>query len=120
MRDYLEGYRFTVVTDHQSLKWLQRLESPTGRLGRWVFELQQFDFDIRYRKGALNKVADALSRQPESSAIQRTRKCPWYQQVYKGVRRNPIDYPDFRLQEGKLYRHVLHSLDFQETPVHEQ
>jgi len=120
MRDYLEGYWFTVVTDHQSLKWLQRLESPIGRLGRWVFELQQFDFDIRYRKGALNKVADALSRQPESSAVQMTRRCPWYQQIHKGIQKNPVDYPDFRLQEGKLYRHILHSLDFQDTPVHEQ
>ncbi|KMQ85099.1 reverse ribonuclease integrase, partial [Lasius niger] len=32
MKGYLEGYRFTVITDHQSLKWLQRLEAPTGRL----------------------------------------------------------------------------------------
>ncbi|XP_025266372.1 uncharacterized protein LOC112638592 [Camponotus floridanus] len=120
MRDYLEGYRFTVVTDHQSLKWLQRLEAPTGRLGRWVFELQQFDFDIRYRKGALNKVADALSRQPESSAVQKAKGCPWYQRISKGVRKNPLDYPDFRLQEGKLYHHLLHSLDFHETPAHEQ
>lgn len=48
------------------------------------------------------------------------RKCPWYQQVYKGGRKNPVDYPNFRLQEGKLYRHILHSLNFQEIPVYEQ
>ncbi|XP_025271338.1 uncharacterized protein LOC112639973 [Camponotus floridanus] len=64
MRDYLEGYRFTVVTDHQSLKWLQHLENPSGRLGRWLFELQQFDFTIHYRRGGQNQVADALSREP--------------------------------------------------------
>jgi hypothetical protein len=39
-----------------------RLPEPSGRLGRWVLELQQHDFEICYRKGALNKVADALSR----------------------------------------------------------
>lgn len=61
MRDYLEGYWFTVVTDYQSLKWLQRLESLIS-LGRWVFKLQQFNFDIWYRNGALNKEADALFR----------------------------------------------------------
>jgi len=34
MRAYLEEYRFVVVTDHQALKWLQKLDSPTGRLAR--------------------------------------------------------------------------------------
>jgi hypothetical protein len=65
MRDYLERYEFTVITDHQFLRWLQKLESPSGRLGRWLFELQQYRFQIRYRRETLNKVADALSRQPE-------------------------------------------------------
>ncbi|KAL6417111.1 hypothetical protein ACFW04_014674 [Cataglyphis niger] len=45
MKGYLEGYPFTVITDHQALKWLQRLEAPTGRLARWLFELQQYDLE---------------------------------------------------------------------------
>lgn len=61
MKNYVEGYNFTVITDHQALKWLQRLESPSGRLARWLFELQQYDFDVKYRRGTLNRVADALS-----------------------------------------------------------
>lgn len=69
MRGYLEGYHFTFVTDHQSLKWLHRLEAPSGRLARWLFELQQYDYKIWYRWGAANKVADALSRQPEVGAM---------------------------------------------------
>src|SRR5580765_377685 len=93
MRDYLEGYRFTVITDHQSLRWLQRLESPSGRLGRWLFELQQFDFEIRYRKGSLNQVADALSRQPEVCATKRTKSCPWYRRITTGLRTRPVDSP---------------------------
>ena len=64
MRPYLEGYHFTVTTDHQSLTWLHSIKSPIGRLARWSVFLQQYDFDIVYRKGALNRVADALSRQP--------------------------------------------------------
>jgi len=67
MRPYLEGYHFTVLTDHQSLKWLRTLKSPSGRLARWQMSLQQYSFDVKYRKGALNKVADALSRDPATS-----------------------------------------------------
>lgn len=63
-KPYLEGYHFTAVTDHIALKWLLKLHEPSGRLARWVMELQQYDFDIKYRKGTLNRVADALSRQP--------------------------------------------------------
>jgi transposase InsO family protein len=63
-RPYLEGYSFTAITDHRALKWLMTLEKPSGRLARWILELQQHDFDIQYRKGTLNCVADALSRFP--------------------------------------------------------
>src|SRR5436190_4728634 len=119
MRSYLEGYSFTVITDHQSLKWLQRIESPTGRLARWLFELQQFDYDVKYRRGALNRVADALSRQPEVSAAQPIR-CRWYNRVYQSVQNDPIAQPDYRVHNDRLMRHILHTLDFKETPSHTQ
>lgn len=43
---------------------MNNLKIPTGRLARWAFDLQQYHYTIQYRKGTLNKVADALSRQP--------------------------------------------------------
>ena len=63
-RPYLEGYNFTAIIDHSSLKWLNNLKEPTGRLARWAIELQQWDFDLQYRKGCFNYVPDALSRIP--------------------------------------------------------
>ena len=33
-RRYLEGYNLTAITDHSSLKWLNSLKKPTGRLAR--------------------------------------------------------------------------------------
>ena len=64
VRDYLEGYHFIILTDHQSLKWLDGIENPSGHQARWSMELSQWDYEIRYRRGVENTVADALSCQP--------------------------------------------------------
>lgn len=58
----MEGYTFTVITDHQALKWLLNHDTPSGRLARWVLELQQYEFTLEYRKGSMQHVPDALSR----------------------------------------------------------
>ena len=60
-RQYLLGRPFTLQTDHAPLQWLssQKME---GLLCRWALSLQEFDFNIEYRKGAANANADALSR----------------------------------------------------------
>lgn len=53
---------FKIYTDHMSLKWLMNMETPTGRLARWIFFLQMFSFEINYIKGNHNICADAISR----------------------------------------------------------
>jgi len=118
-RGYIEGYEFTVITDHQALRWLQKLESPTGRLGRWMLELQQYSFEVKYRRGKLNRVADALSRLPAVRAI-RGPRCSWYYTQLQRVRAQPDAYPEYTVRRGKLFRHVLHSTDFRETSANEQ
>ncbi|CDF33132.1 unnamed protein product [Chondrus crispus] len=64
LRPYLERERFTVNTDHHSLRWLMNLADASGRLARWRLRLAEFDFDITYVKGIKNCLADALSRIP--------------------------------------------------------
>lgn len=59
-RPYLEGYKFTVMTDHSSLRCLHNLKNPMGRLARWALELLEYGYEIVHRKGALHHVPDAL------------------------------------------------------------
>ena len=60
--DKLIGRRIHVVTDHKALEFFQTQRRLSARQTRWMEYLSRFDFDIRYVKGKLNKVADALSR----------------------------------------------------------
>ncbi|CDF40411.1 unnamed protein product [Chondrus crispus] len=64
LRPYLERKHFELYTDHQSLKWMMSLTDASGRLARWRLRLLEFDFTIKYRKGAVNCIADAVSRLP--------------------------------------------------------
>ena len=64
-RPYLMGRQFKVKTDHDSLKHFleQRLSSEEQQ--KWVTKMLGYDFEIIYKKGKLNVVADALSRKNE-------------------------------------------------------
>ncbi|GJX15841.1 ty3-gypsy retrotransposon protein [Tanacetum coccineum] len=61
-RQYLLGRRFTIRTDHRSIKELMQQVIQTSLQPKYVRKLLGFDFDIEYKTGASNLVADALSR----------------------------------------------------------
>ncbi|KAJ3661163.1 hypothetical protein Zmor_005573 [Zophobas morio] len=61
-RGYLEESSTVVITDHQPLRWLMTLKTPTGRLARWALQLQPYHLTIEYTPGKANVVADMLSR----------------------------------------------------------
>ena len=67
-RHYLLGRRFQLLTDHASLQWLSA-QKMKGMLCRWALAMQEFDFQIVYRKGSLNTNADALSRLPCAATV---------------------------------------------------
>jgi hypothetical protein len=62
LRPYLWGRRFTVRTDHYSLKFLLDQRLSTIPQHQWVGKLLGFDFDVEYKPGSQNVVADDLSR----------------------------------------------------------
>lgn len=61
-RPYLLGTQFTLLTDHQSLIFLQHCHTQNQRLLRWVLFLQQYDFKIQHCRGVDNHIPDLLSR----------------------------------------------------------
>ena len=66
-RHLLWGQRFTIVTDHAALRWLETLKDNvggglSGRLTRWAIHLMEYRYDVRYKPGKTHYVPDALSR----------------------------------------------------------
>ena len=61
-RAYLVGSDIIIFTDHSALKYQLTKKNAKARLIKWVFLLQEFNFQIRDKKGVENVVADHLSR----------------------------------------------------------
>ena len=114
LRPYLEGYQFTVITDHSALKWLSNIKEPSGRLARCALQLQQGEFEIIHRKGALHHVPVALSRLQESEELAAAGfeeiKDGWCFKMSEDVPNFPKKYKDWRVEEGKLCRYRMDPL----------
>ena len=58
--EYLRNQTFTVRTDHESLKWLWKTDNK--RIARWALALQEFSFQIEYRRGKTQCHVDIFTR----------------------------------------------------------
>uniref|UniRef100_A0A1Y1NGJ5 RNA-directed DNA polymerase n=1 Tax=Photinus pyralis TaxID=7054 RepID=A0A1Y1NGJ5_PHOPY len=114
LRCYLDGVKFTVITDHHSLVWLNNLKDPQGRLGRWVLRLQQFDYDIVHRKGLDHVVPDFLSRaiNPNDEGVElhlvevSDVHDPWYLKMIDKINHYPLQYTKWRVVDNKIYKRM--------------
>jgi hypothetical protein len=114
-RSYLVGAKVIVYTNHAALKYLLKKKDAKPRLIQWILLLQEFDLEIRDKKGVENSVASHLSRlQFEKSAELPINDCmrddillkvsttdPWYANI---VNYNVAGYIQLEADKKKIIR----------------
>ena len=92
-RPYILGSQIIVYTDHAALKYLLSKKEAKPQLIRWVLLLQEFDLEIKDKKGSENSVVDHLSRLqttslgeicdtfPDEQLLAVVTKVPWFAHI---------------------------------------
>ena len=90
-RSYLVSAKVIVYKDHAALKYLLTKKDAKPRLVHWILLLQEFDLEMRDKKGVENCVADHLSKMQiqgsdlpindylrDDTLLKVTTTSPWY------------------------------------------
>ena len=118
-RPYILGSHVIIHTDHAAIKYLMAKKEAKPRLIRWVLLLQEFDLEIKDKKGCDNVIADHFSRvekpcvQEEEREIaenfsdehlfQLSLQSPWYVDIVNFLA-CVIMPPEFSYQQRKKLR----------------
>ncbi|GBG76572.1 hypothetical protein CBR_g22452 [Chara braunii] len=122
-RHFLLGrQRFKWNTDNNPLTFYKTQDTVTSTIGRWMYYIDQFNFDPCHIPGPANRAADGLSRRPDFCAIVTTafdlgddlqphfvkgyKSDPTYSTLYAEL---PSDHPPashYRISDGFLLLHT--------------
>ncbi|XP_058733004.1 uncharacterized protein LOC131604588 [Vicia villosa] len=118
-RSYLVGAKIIIYTDHAAIRYLLTKKDAKPRLLRWILLLQEFDLEIKDKKGTENVVADHLSRlenlKPEQVPIDddfpyerliAQSDAPWYADFVNYLAAGVLP-PDLSYQQKKKFFHDL-------------
>ena len=67
---YLAGRKFTLNSDHNPLVHMRQQKDPRGKFSRWITELEEYEYEVKYVPGVKNVKADPLSRNKDASRSQ--------------------------------------------------
>ena len=59
---YVYGRHFVIYTDHRPLTYVFHRRCTNLRMNRWWHEMTLYSYTLKYKKGAVNYIPDALSR----------------------------------------------------------
>ena len=115
-RPYILASHVIIHTDHAAIKYLMAKKEAKPRLIRWV---QEFDLEIKDRKGCDNVIADHLSRIekttvkeegtelienfPDEQLFQLSFQSPWYTNIVNFLACGVMP-PEFSYQQRKKLR----------------
>ena len=126
-RAYLVGSDIIIFTYHSALKYLLTKQNAKERLIRWVLLLQEFNLQIRDKKGIENVVVDHLSRLTIAhnthnppindefleESLLLVENTPWYADIanYLAIGELPTDW---KVQDRKFFSTKIHSYYWEE------
>ena len=119
-KHYLWGRHFHIRTDHISLKYLIHQKLTTHAQHVWLVKLLGYDYDIEYKQGKENVLADALSRIPSKEfyalttstisttimqeIVQSYDNDPIIQTLIHELQQSPASHPHYTWVNGYLNR----------------
>ncbi|XP_073017791.1 uncharacterized protein [Primulina eburnea] len=118
-RPYLVGTKVIVFTDHAAIRYLFAKKDAKPCLIRWILLLQEFDFEVKDRKGCENQVADHFSRLeledkkdegtikeafPDEQLFEVNSKLPWFADIANFLSCGTLP-PDLSYHQKKKFFH---------------
>lgn len=102
-RPYLFGTKFYVQSDNKALIYLKNIKDPNSRLTRFRLKLSEYDFEVAYKPGRLNKCADTLSRMKHEEIVINESKREIYRNYLEFSSRNSTDNKNVIDINGDLF-----------------
>ncbi|GBG61704.1 hypothetical protein CBR_g23219 [Chara braunii] len=118
-KHFLMGRHFKIFSDHSTLEWMKSQGELNDKLARYIQFIDMFDFELKHKKGCYNKVADALSRKPDSFALisstysfgEETRQTiarllpqdETFGPIVRNLQADPNSEPGYALSSGLMY-----------------
>ncbi|KAK2407034.1 hypothetical protein QL285_042695 [Trifolium repens] len=118
-RAYLLGRKFVILTDQRSLRELMTQIIQTPEQQFYLAKLLGYSYEIIYKPGAQNRVADALSRVHEAAPHCLTITIPHWdfiqelkrslqadvtiQELMTSIQASPSSYPDYKVCQDLIF-----------------
>ncbi|XP_031266563.1 uncharacterized protein LOC116124951 [Pistacia vera] len=105
-QSYLLGAKVITFSDHATLRYLLTKKEAKPRLIRWILLLQEFDLEIKDKKGAENIIADYLSPLRETFSDEQLfsikMASPWFADIVIFLVTNVLPIDLTKAQKDKI------------------